>query len=261
MLQIAVCDDSTADQKRICRAVWDARPEAQICVFTSPGAMLEKIGQDCMPTVALLDIQMADMNGICLAKELNARWPDCRIIFLTDFLEYATDVYDVRHSYFILKSQLEQRMEAALTRALEELPRSPMFSLRIKGEVHLVSRDSVLYLERRLRKTFVHGNDGCYETYEHPRDILSNAEEECFCQCHQSFWANLNRVSLLTEDHFRMDNGSEVPISRRFQKHVKTQFFALLQRHLFTPPEDTEDLPECPQNHCVQGSGGQTIGS
>lgn len=240
MLQIALCDDSAADRKRICQAVSDTYPEAQIRAFASPGALLKQIGQNWLPTVALLDIQMEDMDGVRLAKELNARCPDCRIIFFTDYLEYATDVYDVRHSYFILKSQLAQRIVPALARALEELPRIPSLCFREKGELHLVSRDSVLYLERRLRKTYVYTNDDCYETYEHPRAILADVEDGVFCQCHQSFWVNLNRVSALAEDHFRMDNGADVPISRSFQKLVKTQFFAFLHRNLSASVQNGE---------------------
>lgn len=231
MLQIAVCDDKAADQERICQAVRDTHPEAQIRAFASPSALLEQIRQNWIPTVALLDIQMTEMDGVRLAKELNARCPDCRIIFLTDYLGYATDVYDVRHSYFILKSQLTQRIGPALARALEELPRMPSLCFRKKGELHLVSRDSVLYLERRLRMTYVYGNDGCYETYDHPRAILADTADDSFCQCHQSYWVNLNRVSSLAEGHFRMDNGADVPISRGFQKSVKTRFFAFLHRN------------------------------
>lgn len=241
MLQIAVCDDSTADQERICQAVSDTCLEAQIRAFASPGALLKQIGQNWLPTVALLDIQMEGMDGVRLAKELNARCPDCRIIFLTDYLEYATDVYDVRHSYFILKSQLAQRIGPALTRALEELPRIPSLCFREKGELHLVRRDSVLYLERRLRKTHVYGSESCYETYEHPKTLLANIAGDSFCQCHQSFWVNLNRVSSLSEDHFRMDNGADVPISRSFQKPVKTRFFAYLHQSLDLSTEVGEE--------------------
>lgn len=240
MLQIAVCDDRVSDRERICQAVSNTHPEAQVRAFASPSALLEQIGQNWLPAVALLDIQMTAMDGIHLAKELNARCPDCRIIFLTDYLEYALDVYDVRHSYFILKSQLAQRIGPALASALEELPRKSSLCFREKGELHLVSQDSVLYLERRLRKTYVYGNDSCHETYEHPRSLLANAEDDSFCQCHQSFWVNLNRVSSLAEDRFRMDNGADVPISRSFQKLVKTQFFAFLHRNFCVPAENGE---------------------
>lgn len=240
MLQIAVCDDRIADQERICQAVRDTYPETQTCTFASPGALLKKIEQNWLPTVALLDIQMEDMDGVHLAKELNTRCPDCRIIFLTDYLEYATDVYDVRHSYFILKSQLEQRIGPALARALEELPRIPSLCFREKRELHLVSQDSVLYLERRLRKTYVYSNDVCYQTYEHPRAVLADAVDGSFCQCHQSFWVNLNRVSSMIEDHFRMDNGADVPISRSFQKLVRTRFFAFLHRNLSESAQNGE---------------------
>ena len=36
--------------------------------------------------------------------------PFCQIIFLSSYLSYATEVYETEHIYFILKSQLHQRI-------------------------------------------------------------------------------------------------------------------------------------------------------
>lgn len=167
MLQIAVCDDSPRDAGRIQRAVEVQLPQAQILTFSGAEALLSRIEQGWIPVIAVLDIRMEDMDGIRLARELNARCPECRIIFLTDYLEYATDVYDVRHCYFILKPQLARRIGPALSRALEELPRAPTLSFRENRELCLIHQDSVLYLERRLRKSYVFCNNGSHETREH----------------------------------------------------------------------------------------------
>ena len=75
MLQIAVCDDRVSDRERICQAVSNTHPEAQVRAFASPSALLEQIGQNWLPAVALLDIQMTVMDGIHLAKELNLPIP------------------------------------------------------------------------------------------------------------------------------------------------------------------------------------------
>lgn len=238
MITIAICDDTPRDLSDACEAVRRALPQdGDIRAFSSWQPLLQCVENGWEPDVAILDIQMPEQDGICLARELCCRCPDCRIIFLTNYLEYATDVYDVRHSYFILKSQLSSRIGPALNRALEELPPIPSICFWHKGELHLIPRDKVCYMERHLRKTYIFSNEGCHETSEHPQEILERIRKNSFCQCHQSFWVNLNRVSVMSDNHFRMDDHSEVPISRSFHKAVRERFFAFLHQQLRTSME------------------------
>ena len=234
MVRIAICDDTPEALAAAARAVEGALPSpGQIRSFAAPGDLLDVVRQGWEPEIALLDIRMERMDGIGLARELTALCPGCRIIFMTDYLGYAMDVYEVRHSYFVVKSQLEQRIGSALRSAMEERPRDPRLSFRENGEIRLVSIGSVLYMERRLRKTLIYCSDGCHETSAHATDILGRAAEDgMFCQCHQSFWVNLSRVSALAEDHFRMDDGSRVPVSRSYRKAAKERLFRALHREL-----------------------------
>ena len=117
MIPIAVCDDERVHGLRTREVILShggvQNPEVQL--FETPDALLDAIRlRDYSPRVAVLDIRMAGTDGIQLAEQINDLLPQCAIIFLTAFLEYATDIYETRHVYFILKSELEQRIGSAL---------------------------------------------------------------------------------------------------------------------------------------------------
>lgn len=232
MLTIAICDDIPDDMERIRAAAAAALPDAQIAPFSSPLVMIEAVKEGFRPDLVVLDVRMEPMDGITLAKRICGLCPGCRIVFVSEYLGYATEVYDVRHSYFVLKSQLEKRMAPALTRAAEELEHLPRLSFRFRGQLQLVDAQSVLCLERALRKTYVYCLDGRCETSEHAQEILLRAKAAGFCQCHKSFWVNLSLVSAMNGDTFILDDGREIPISRSFRKAVRAQFFTSLHRDL-----------------------------
>lgn len=232
MMSFAVCDDTPQDRERICCAVSSAFPGCEVRAYADGISLLEDLDAGFQPLIAVLDIQMETIDGIALAKELRQRLPMCRIVFITDYLEYAPDVYDVPHSYFVLKSQLEQRIKAALNRARDELFKLPQLSFRFKGQMHLIKAEQVLYLERRNRKTYLYCAKEIYETSDHGRDILNRSGAEQICQCHKSYWVNLQYVAAMERDCFLLENKTQIPISRSFAKSARTQFFAFLRREL-----------------------------
>lgn len=237
MITIVVCDDTPRDREAIRDAIALTAPEAQVRLFSAPGELLKAAEEGFRPDLAVLDIQLEGMDGIALANRLGALHPGCRIIFISEYLGYATEVYAVRHSYFLLKSQLRERMGAAIRRAVEDLGSLPRLSFQMRGQLQTVDVSGVLYLERVLRKTYVHCAERCYETTEHPREILRRANSVLFCQCHQSFWVNLARVDAMTGETFTLMGGQQVPISRSFHKSVQTRFFAHLHRELESAPQ------------------------
>lgn len=232
MITIAVCDDTPRDRDAIRDAIALTAPKAQTRLFSAPGELLEAAREGFRPDLAVLDIQMEGMDGIALANGLGALHPDCRIIFISEYLGYATEVYAVRHSYFLLKSQLRERMGAAIQRASEDLGSLPRLSFQARGKLQTVDESDVLYMERVLRKTHIHCRDRCYETTEHPQQILLRAKNTLLCRCHQSFWVNLAWVDAMTGETFTLMGGRQVPISRSFHKSVQTRFFAYLHREL-----------------------------
>jgi two-component SAPR family response regulator len=68
--------------------------------------------------LALLDIDMPEMNGIQLAARIKERWPDTAVIFLTGYPQYAVDAFAVRASGYLLKPVTREALAADVAYAL-----------------------------------------------------------------------------------------------------------------------------------------------
>ena len=233
MLRIAVCDDDSLQLNTTSQTVGQilSSHSPEIDRFPDGEALLtalEKGGY--RPDIAILDIQMPGVGGIAAGRRLNELVPSCRIIFLTSFLGYATDVYEVRHSYFVLKPELEKRMAPALERALEDLGRNARLAFRSDGVMVTVAASEVLYLERNLRKTRVVCAREDFFTSSRAEEILAEEPWDGFVQCHQSYWVNLHHVTAMNTDGFTLTDGSEVPISRSRRQAAREAFFSSIHR-------------------------------
>ena len=68
--------------------------------------------------VALLDIDMPEMNGIQLAAEIKNRWPDTAVIFVTSYAQYAVDAFAVRAVGYLMKPVSRSALAADVAYAL-----------------------------------------------------------------------------------------------------------------------------------------------
>ena len=153
MLQVAVCDDEVWCLDRTVQILRGALGEIpyNIQTFQSADAVLIALEEKCYhPDIAVLDIRMADVDGIALAKEVNRLAPACRVIFLSSYAGYLMDAYEAEHIYYVLKSDEAARLPVALHKALGALSTEKTLTLRRGGSYQRVGLDTVLCLERSL---------------------------------------------------------------------------------------------------------------
>lgn len=232
MLNFAVCDDDPIHLNRLCRVVeaHTADMAHQIYAYSSPEALLGAIEQHgILPNVCFLDIQMPHVNGIDLAKKLHSCLPQCAIIFVTSFLNFATDVYETPHVYFILKNELEQRMDATLELALSHQNPPQFLHYATASGFRNVPCEQVLYLERVLRKTRIVFTDGSDDlTHATASELIPPHCQSKFIRCHQSFWVHYAHVRTMERDCFYLPNQIRIPISRTYRDAARAQFFSCM---------------------------------
>ena len=69
--------------------------------------------------IALLDINMPDMNGLKLAAEIKRMSSDTAVIFLTGYSEYALDAFEVHASGYLLKPVSKEKLAAEIAYVME----------------------------------------------------------------------------------------------------------------------------------------------
>ena len=235
----AVCDNIKTDAQFTARKVKAllGNDRVEVKCFTQPEELLSLInGDGYRPDIAILDIQMnSDMDGIALADRLNRLVPECEVIFLTGFAGYCSDVYRVKHVFFMDKSKVDQYLPEALEKAVDRLKTRnadpALLHFSVNGTSYNVPADAVLYLERRARKTVVATQEKQYVISSSPALLLEKAEGVQFIQCHQSFWVNCRYISGMNSQEIQLRNGEIIPISRSKAQSAKAAYFSSLGRH------------------------------
>lgn len=95
--------------------------ENEVIPFTKARKALEWF-DDNKADIALLDIQMPDLDGITLAAGIKVKSPDTAVIFLTGYSQYAVDAFKVRASGYLLKPIKYESLAEEIEYALKNMP-------------------------------------------------------------------------------------------------------------------------------------------
>ena len=105
-----------------------------------------------------MDIELPEKSGIILSKEIQQTHPATQIIFITQYREYCSDVYETEHVYFIHKSDAKQYLPRAIKKAIFNLEQRKNNYLTISWNrrEHNILLDDIIYMERNLRTTTIY---------------------------------------------------------------------------------------------------------
>ncbi|NLV86459.1 MAG: response regulator transcription factor [Clostridiales bacterium] len=202
--------------------------EVEILIFSRPERLLGAL--NLRPDLFFTDIELSLSwaNGIDIAKRVNEALPECQVVFLTEHIGYATDVYEADHLWLIIKDELHQRLPLVMRRYFsckaESAPASIMITSSHKRKI--ISQSDILYCESRQRKIFIVCKNCVEDTYTSLDFIDKSLPFPPILRCHNSFIVNLDHVVTYQPNEFVMYNGDKVPISRRYKERAKNAFMS-----------------------------------
>ena len=68
--------------------------------------------------ILFLDIEKEKMDGIALAREIRKHNRQMQIIFVTGYMEYIQEGYDVEALHYLLKPVSQEKIDSVLDRAV-----------------------------------------------------------------------------------------------------------------------------------------------
>jgi len=226
----AICDDEPAQREnleRLARA-WAAANEyyTRVVCFPSAEAFLFRYAEDKSFDILLLDIEMAGLTGVDLAREVRAGDKEAQIIFVTGFMDYIADGYDVEALHYLLKPVDEAKLFAVLDRAAAKLKENERaLILDLGSESARVPLYEIKYLE--VQKNYV--TVRAREDYT-VKASLSEYEGQLsknFLRVGRSYIVNLKFVRRVTRGEIVLDGDARVPMPRGFYDTVNR---ALIER-------------------------------
>jgi len=173
-------------------------------------------------------------DGILLTRRINETCPGCQVVYLTNYLFYATEVYETEHIWFLLKEQFEEKLPKVIEKFQKlRRGRNARFVFQTsRGHTVSLPFDEILYLERSARITNVVVDKETFQTTSRIIQLMEMLPEIDFLRCHNSIIVNLNAVREIKGDELLMKNGKTLLISRAYRQRFRKGFLKWAESHL-----------------------------
>ena len=246
-MRIAVCDDQAEvlnTVERMFLEVGVITGIENVDIYQDIRKLKKEFQEGNRPDVLIMDICHAvnpalpktkdRQEGIDCAYELNQRYPELQIIYMTE------DVKKYSQHIFLkpvnLLGYLTKPVDLVILKKLLEIAKEKQkqndekrVTIMCRNHKQIFYLDEILYLESRAHRTMIH----TYEGEEVCRDKISDLEQrmgDTFVRCHQSFLVNMKYIRRIENESFKLENGEEISISKRRYVETKNRYFAYLNR-------------------------------
>lgn len=229
---IGICDDDKrwlqTSQKMLMVFANITHVDIEIRCFSTAEELLEY--KDIPLDAVFLDIELGRTLGINVAKKLNETRPSCRIVYMTNYLHYATEIYNTEHIWFVVKKHFRDKIGEIINRILRELENknSRLVLKTMKNELISIVLSDICYLEKEKRGTRIVTVWDEYHVKERLSEIIPQLSELDFSQCHNSYVVNFHHVKEMQKDVYLLYCQSEkeqiVQISRRYVQKTREDF-------------------------------------
>lgn len=234
MGNILVCDDDILvleKAKSVINCVLaDSKTKAKVYTYLDAAQLSDQILSSC--DIALLDIDFdnAAYNGMDIARRLRSLRKDAIIIFVTNFIEYAPEGYEVQAFRYVLKRDIPDDLIPVLNLALKQLNKETL-KIQVNGEMMNIPSDDILYLEVRQHNVTAYvqksaSDRSCkeYSFYASLSDLEQQLEPQGFLRIHKSYLVNMKHLKKFQCREATLDNGMTLRVGEKSYAENKQKF-------------------------------------
>ncbi len=184
--------------------------------------------------MALLDIDMVGMSGLDVAYEIRKWRQDTIIIFVTNYVEYAPEGYEVQAFRYLLKLELKKKLESYLQEAIEWYNKQHQaISFQINGEEFSVPVKKILYIEAYRRTMIMHllEEQAIYQFYSTMAELEQKLNSAGFLRIHKSYLVNMEYIQQMQAGRVELSDGTVLSVSRKNYAEIKENFLMWRGEH------------------------------
>ncbi len=223
MYKIAICDDSPADTLYLQGLVsnWAKKVSeiVEVQIFHSAEAFWFHYEEDKAFDILLLDIEMAEMDGVTLARKVRSGNREVQIVFITGYNDYIADGYEVEALHYLLKPVKEEKLFEVLERAVVKLARNErVLTLDTAEGLVRVPLYEIRWIEVQRNYVTIHATEEY--TIKKPLSEVEAELDEGFMRTGRSFIVNLKQIRRIGKTDVILADGSAVPLSRGYYEKL-----------------------------------------
>lgn len=227
---VAICDDAAADrdylQALVKRWAADRGHRVELTLYPSAESFLFRYAEDKDVQILLLDIEMGPMDGVSLARTLRKENDAVQIVFITGYLDYVADGYEVEALHYLMKPVKEEKLFCVLDRAVEKLHSNQRtLLLELPGEVVRLPVYQIRSAEVQGNYVTIHAKTDC--TVKMTLSELEAQLDDNFFRLGRSALVNLGCVARVSKTAVTLNDGTVLPLPRGAYERINR---AIIQR-------------------------------
>ena len=239
MIRIAICDD---DRHMVMQNEEIVKNTLQACgigyeivTYTRSSNLLSDIAEDqFFYDLILLDIEMPEVSGMELAGKIKEYLPNVKIIFITSHVEYAIDAYELSEFRYVPKSNVKERLEAAVADAstLLELEAGQEYTIQTNNRLERIRYKDILYIVRDGKNAEIVSNTSTSKVRKSLQQVYEELDAPEFIFIERGCIVNIIHIMKIQDSMVCLKNQEMLPISRSHLQDVKQQIAQFWGAHI-----------------------------
>ncbi len=228
-MKVAFCDDSIDSLQTMIKQYTSYCGKVNIpCEYDAYQSGTELLNNmENRYSVIFLDINMPGIDGISVARELRKSDNDIYIVFITSFIQYALDGYEVDAFRYLLKDQINLSFNGCMDIMLEKMRsrKSRAFFKFIEGEASILLNE-LMYVESDKHKLLFHidGITVPYSLYMKLDDVEKQIDSMSFLRLHKSYLVNMEFIEMISRYNATIRNSIILPIPKSKYSEVSSAY-------------------------------------
>ena len=252
-LTVLICEDEPLARDTL-RDFIATRPELQLVGEAADGVQALKMIRALSPQLIFMDIQMPELTGLDVVRQLAGLTPWPAIVFTTAYDQHAVTAFELNAVDYLLKPFSNDRFDAAVQRLLEEpaatrsstvdalglattaatatpaTPPAPLqrILVRDRGQIFPLPTVEIEYLKSDSKYTLIAARGSSYFVRLPLADIEPRLDPARFMRVHRNAIVNLDFVQSMKPDEqsqleILMRDGSKLLANRDASKLLRDQ--------------------------------------
>lgn len=227
-LNIAICDDEPLAVGYVAYNLrrWAEKNQSilHISSFSSAEQFLFEYDENRDFDLLFLDIQMGEINGVELAKNIREKDEKIQIVFITALPDYISEGYDLAALHYLIKPVSEEKIFAVMDRVAQNCITEETYILvTVDQTLQRIPVSSIMYAESFAHYITITAKNGVYQVRVNA-GTLAEKLKNGFVRPHRSYLVNLRYVHSISKTDILMDDGTIIPLSRYNYKNVNQAF-------------------------------------
>ncbi|MBR5089173.1 MAG: response regulator transcription factor [Ruminiclostridium sp.] len=230
MIKIFISDDEPKMLSDISEYVRKTISAGKIAEFRKSSELLAALkNEGC--DILLLDIDMPELSGLDIARELSGLSDKPVLIFVTSHDELVYDSLQFHPFGFVRKAYLEKELSTVLGDALKELDgRDRHFHFRSSDGDVKIKTDEILYFEADGNYIKLFTANAEYRFRDTVTSLENALSGNGFVRIHKGFLVNQSGVKMINAEECVLENDVRLPVGRSYSENARKQLMRYMLR-------------------------------